>query len=165
MFDLAIVGAGPAGMAAAEAASDQGLKTVIIDDQSSAGGQILRRPPAAFSVQDWLPQRIYRHLHRLYQRFRQLEQQDSLTHLHGTAVLGISPEDGHFVLYVNGANGFEPLQADRVLVASGCFDMPLAFPGAQLPGVMATGGLQAFFKSQQIVPGERFLFVGATRYS
>lgn len=39
--------------------------------------------------------------------------------------------------------------------------MPLAFPGAQLPGVMAAGGLQSFFKSQQIIPGERFLFVGS----
>jgi thioredoxin reductase len=158
MFDLAIVGAGPAGMAAAEIASEQGMRTVIIDDQKSAGGQILRQPPAAFSVQSWLPQRIYRQLHRLHKRFTRLAE---LTHLESTAVLGISAEDEHLVLHVNGPSGFEPVQAARVVVASGCFDMPLAFPGAQLPGVMATGGLQAFFKSQQIIPGERFLFAGS----
>ncbi len=158
MYDLAIIGAGPAGMAAAEVACEHGLRPVIIDEQNRAGGQILRRPPAAFSVRNWLPQRVYRHLHRLYERFTSL---DKLTHLHGTSVLGVSAEDDHFVLHINGPSGFAPLLASKVLVATGCFDMPLAFTGAQLPGVMATGGLQAFFKSQQIIPGERFLFVGS----
>lgn len=158
MYDLAIIGAGPAGMAAAEVACEHGMRAVIIDEQDQAGGQILRRPPTSFSVRTWLPQRVYRHLHQLYARFMKL---DKLTHLNGTAVLGIAVEEDHLVLHINGPSGLEPLHASRVLVASGCFDMPLVFPGAQLPGVMATGGIQAFLKSQQIIPGERFLFVGS----
>ncbi|MEH6610744.1 MAG: NAD(P)/FAD-dependent oxidoreductase [Halioglobus sp.] len=158
MYDLAIIGAGPAGMAAAEAACEHGMRAVIIDQQEQAGGQILRRPPASFSVRAWLQQRVYRQLHQLYARFIKL---DKLTHLHGTTVLGIGVEEHHFVLHINGPSGLEPLLASRVLVASGCFDMPLVFPGAQLPGVMATGGMQAFLKSQQIIPGKRFLFVGS----
>ncbi len=158
MFDLAIVGAGPAGMSAAALACEHGLRVVIIDKQNQAGGQILRRAPAEFSVKNWLPQRVYRHLHGLYSRFTGLQ---GLTHLNNSSVLGITPGEESFVLHVLGSAGLEQLLAPRVLVATGCFDMPLAFTGAQLPGVMATGGLQAFLKSQQIIPGERFLFVGS----
>jgi thioredoxin reductase len=158
MYDLAIIGAGPAGMAAAEVACEHGMRAVLVDEQDQAGGQILRRPPVSFSVRTWLPQYVYRHLHRLHARFIKL---DKLTHLHGTSVLGIGVEENHFVLHINGPSGLEPLLASKVLVATGCFDMPLVFPGAQLPGVMATGGMQAFLKSQQIIPGERFLFVGS----
>ena len=158
MFDLAIIGAGPAGMAAADVACEQGMRVLIIDDQDRAGGQILRRPPAEFSVRQWLPQRVYRHLHALYAKFSSL---DKLIHLNNTAVLGITPGDDGFALHIVGSSGLEQLEASRVLVATGCFDMPLVFTGAQLPGVMATGGLQAFVKSQQIIPGGRFLFVGS----
>jgi thioredoxin reductase len=158
MYDLAIIGAGPAGMAAAEVAAKHGMRAVIVDEQNQVGGQIFRRPPVSFSVRTWLPQRVYRNLHQLYARFIKL---DKLTHLHSTAVLGIGVEERHFVLHINGPSGLEPLLASRVLVATGCFDMPLSFPGAQLPGVMATGGMQAFLKSQQIIPGERFVFIGS----
>ncbi|MFT6287974.1 MAG: thioredoxin reductase [Alcanivorax sp.] len=158
MYDLAIIGAGPSGMRAAEIASKHGMQTVIIDEQPQAGGQILRRPPAAFSVFKWLPQRVYANLHRLYEQFKSL---DDLTHLHSTAVLGISAEADNFTLHINGPSGLDSLLASKVLIASGCFDMPLVFPGAQLPGVMATGGMQAFLKSQQILPGERFMFIGS----
>ncbi|MDG1907225.1 MAG: NAD(P)/FAD-dependent oxidoreductase [Arenicella sp.] len=158
MYDLAIIGAGPAGMAAAETASKHGMHVVIIDEQDRAGGQILRRPPTQFSVREWLPQRVYRHLHALYARFTELKH---LTHLSNTSVLGITSSDDSFVLQVLKTSGLEELSASKVLIATGCFDMPLSFTGAQLPGVMATGGLQAFLKSQQIVPGARFLFVGS----
>lgn len=158
IFDLAIVGAGPAGMAAADAACAQGMNVIIVDDQDRAGGQILRRPPAEFSLREWLPQRVYRHLHVLYAKFTQLE---NLTVLNNTAVVGVTSESDRFALQTVGSSGLTQLLASKVLVATGCFDMPLAFSGAQLPGVMATGGLQAYVKSQQILPGERFLFVGS----
>ncbi|RBP53576.1 NAD(P)/FAD-dependent oxidoreductase [Arenicella xantha] len=162
MFDLAIVGAGPAGMAAAEVACEHGMRVVIIDEQDRAGGQILRRPPSQFTVRNWLPQRVYRHLHALYARFTD---SPSLTHLNNTSVLGISQAEHGFTLQIlsstQSKQGLQPLDAKRILIATGCFDMPLAFKGAQLPGVMATGGLQAFLKSQQIIPGDKFLFVGS----
>ncbi|NKC52351.1 NAD(P)-binding protein [Ochrobactrum cytisi] len=44
MVDLAIVGAGPAGMAAALEVADAGFSVLVVDEQASAGGQIFRRP-------------------------------------------------------------------------------------------------------------------------
>ncbi len=47
-IDIVVLGAGPAGVAAAQAASQEGAKVVIIDENSSAGGQIYRAPPNEF---------------------------------------------------------------------------------------------------------------------
>ena len=48
--DLVVLGAGPAGIAAANVASQEGADVVIIDDNSSAGGQIYRSPPKEFQT-------------------------------------------------------------------------------------------------------------------
>ncbi|MEO0997729.1 MAG: FAD-dependent oxidoreductase, partial [Pseudomonadota bacterium] len=53
------------------------------------------------------------------------------------------------------------LHARALVIAAGCFDLPVVFPGWNLPGVMSAGGIQAFIKSQQFVPGERFLLAGS----
>jgi hypothetical protein len=74
---------------------------------------------------------------------------------------GTNSAAGRFTLLVNGITGTRTLMADEVLIAPGCYDLPVIFPGWNLPGVMATGGIQAFVKSQQFVPGKRFLFVGS----
>ncbi|EED34776.1 BFD domain protein (2Fe-2S)-binding domain protein [Luminiphilus syltensis NOR5-1B] len=158
MIDLAIIGSGPAGMAAALAASHHGLQVLVIDDRPDPGGQIFRQPPNSYSVADWLTHRVYRPLHHLCDQFTQAGQR--LERRSRTTVLGLAPTDAGWELSLMTPDGLEVCSASRVLIASGCFDMPVTFDGAQMPGVMATGGLQAFIKSQQIVPGERFYFIG-----
>jgi thioredoxin reductase len=158
MIDLAVIGAGPAGMAAALAAHRQGMHVVVIDNRPDAGGQILRRPPGAFSVTRWLTDRIYRPLHKLYDDFNRAG--IDLEHRCNTEALGLSRSEDAWELALMTTDGLEVCTARRVVVASGCFDMPVSFDGAQLPGVMATGGLQAFVKSQQIIPGDRLYFHG-----
>ena len=48
MFDLVVVGAGPAGLSAALTAADHGLHVVVVDEQHDLGGQIFRQPPQTF---------------------------------------------------------------------------------------------------------------------
>src|SRR5699024_7993046 len=50
MVYLLVVGAGPAGMSGALEAANAGLDVLVVDEQARAGGQIFRRPPAAFEV-------------------------------------------------------------------------------------------------------------------
>lgn len=156
--DLAIVGAGPAGLAAARVAAAHGLAVTVIDEQPRAGGQILRQPPASFRVDRWLADRIYRPQQSLLRQCADLE---GVRWLHATTVLGIETARGCITLSLATADGVGELQAERLLLATGCHDMPVTFPGSTLPGVMATGGIQAFVKSQQVVPGERFVFSGS----
>ena len=156
-IDLAIVGAGPAGMAASLVACQHGLNVLVIDDQQNPGGQILRRPPTEFSFTNWLPEPVYGQLHRLYRSYGDLK---NCTHLGNSQVLGVTAHGDKFTLHVHGPAGLNHINAGRVLLASGCYDMPWPIPGAQLPGVMTAGGIQAFVKSQRIVPGRRFVFAG-----
>ncbi|WP_179957538.1 FAD-dependent oxidoreductase [Exilibacterium tricleocarpae] len=161
--ELAIVGAGPAGLAAAEVAVAQGIDVVVVDEQLRPGGQIYRQPPPAFQVKNWLTSSIYKTVRQLLAR---VAETNRIRWLSQTTVLAVLPARttpaarGH-KLILKDADGSFHLDADCVLIASGCYDMPVVFPGANLPGVMATGGIQAFVKSQQLVPGERFLFAGS----
>jgi thioredoxin reductase len=53
------------------------------------------------------------------------------------------------------------LAARRLVLAPGAYDLPVALPGWTLPGVMTAGGVQSLVKSQQVLPGRRFVLAGA----
>lgn len=158
-FDLAIVGAGPAGLAAAEVAADLGLRVAVIDEQPRPGGQIYRQPPAEFRVGDWLAGRAYRKGRDLVARVAGRQDIVWLTGAIASGVFRTGDGDG-FAVILERDGSVEEHEAARLLVAPGCYDMPVIFPGWNLPGVMAAGGIQAFVKSQRLIPGERFVFAG-----
>jgi thioredoxin reductase len=155
--DVAIIGAGPAGQAAARATIAAGLTTALIDEQARPGGQILRQPPAGFGVDGWMTGRLYRPLRAM---LAATEADPTLHWLGGTSVAGIWPMIDGFRLHLSGAAG-GALRARQVLVATGCYDMPVALPGWTLPGVMSAGGVQTLLKAQQIVAGQRFVLFGS----
>src|SRR6266702_1755281 len=59
VFDVAVVGAGPAGAAAAITAVNYGLSVCVLDEQARFGGQIFRQPPRSFQVDGWMTDQIY----------------------------------------------------------------------------------------------------------
>lgn len=154
--DLAIVGGGPAGQAAAEVAVAAGLGVAVIDEQARPGGQILRQPPRGFAVERWLAGRSYHGLKAQLARFEAL----ALDWIGRTSVAGVFPDGDGWLLQLAGRDGGRTLAARRLLIAGGCYDLPFPLPGWTLPGVLSAGGMQAFVKSQQFVPGHRFVFAG-----
>ncbi|MBB3953859.1 FAD-dependent oxidoreductase [Novosphingobium sediminicola] len=157
MIDIAIIGGGPAGQAAAQQTLAAGLSTTMIDEQARPGGQILRQPPATFAVKGWMNGRLYRPLRRL---LAQTEADTRLDWRGETSVAGIERIDTHFRLTLSGAHG-GTLLARRVLIAAGCYDMPVAMPGWPLPGVMSAGAVQTLLKSQQVVAGQPIVLLGS----
>lgn len=164
--DLLIVGAGPAGLAAAAQAVAHGLRVAIVDEQARAGGQILRQPPREFRVNGWLAGRAYEPLKQLLCGTERLEGIQWHTR---TSVLGLmpasrtalpaSPGTG-FDVVVAQPTGTRTLHAQRIVLASGCYELAAALPGATLPGVMTAGAIQTFLKSQQYLVGEKIFFCG-----
>ena len=166
--DVVVVGAGPAGLASALALAGHGAKVVVVDERPRPGGQIYRQPPSTF-VGAGLPHG------RAYDAGRKLlaaaEEAQGIDWRTGTLAWGLfEPQDAGldrsdgaaaWVLGLADAHGVDRLAAQRVLVAAGAYDLPVAFPGWTLPGVMTAGGVQAFVKGDKLVPGRRFVLAGA----
>ena len=151
---LTVVGAGPAGIKAASSAAAVGVHVTVIDENPHPGGQYYRQSPPDFDI----PDRAAAHSGHpedaaLY---------DSLDHpniqvLQGVRVWGVF--DGH-TLALTDEEGTFLLETDRVVLATGAYDRPLAFPGWTLPGIFGAGSILRLIKSQWVLPGQRFLLAG-----
>jgi NADPH-dependent 2,4-dienoyl-CoA reductase/sulfur reductase-like enzyme len=146
---VVVVGAGPAGMAAAIAAADAGCAVTVLDAGMRPGGQYYRQPPPSFGQP--LPKLI-----------RQLVSHPGITVRSGTTVVAAQPRDGGgAVLHVLRDDESVALEeAPALVLATGAYDRPLPFPGWTLPGVFTAGGAQAMVKGQHVLPGKRVAIAG-----
>ena len=155
--DLAIVGAGPAGMAAAATASDLGLSAVVLDEQTEPGGQIYR---SIETVATERPRQMdilgpeYAAGVDLAKAFRA----STADYRPQSTVWQI---DDHLNVFVSAGGKASVLPARRVLMATGAMERPIPIPGWTLPGVMTCGAAQVLFKMTGVVPDGRVVVAGA----
>ncbi|MFP3986806.1 FAD-dependent oxidoreductase [Streptomyces sp. E11-3] len=182
---LAVIGAGPAGLAAALAAAARGVRVTLIDSAPQAGGQFYRQPAQALGARR--PQALH-HQWRTWERLRDgLAAQIAagrIAHLtdhhvwyverHVTATDSGSahPEEhpaptaptapGFTVHALTGPEQRAPaaVPADVVLLATGGYEKVLPFPGWTLPGVVTAGGAQAMLKGGLVLPGRTAVVAG-----
>jgi D-hydroxyproline dehydrogenase subunit alpha len=149
--DVAVIGAGPAGLAAAVTAATAGLDVVLADAGRRPGGQYYRHHAAETGE-----------LHHGWDAFTRLRDRlDRLTYLSGHRVWNV--EDGFTVHAVAGDGDERPVRvgARAVIVATGAHDRSLPFPGWDLPGVMTAGGAQALVKGELVTVGSRVVVAGS----
>ena len=162
-YDLAIVGGGPAGMAAAVAARDQGLAVCLLDEQPRFGGQIYRQPPSEFQVDSWLPGAAYRRGKALIARSEGLSGLDHIAPATVWACFKIGGDGqraiGHDVLF-HDDEAIGRVRARHVVLACGCYEAPLPFSGWHLSGVMSAGAIQTLLKSQRVAAGRSIVLAG-----
>ncbi|MGV5624289.1 FAD-dependent oxidoreductase, partial [Burkholderia pseudomallei] len=142
--DVAIVGAGPAGLAAARAAARSGCTVAIVDDNPRAGGQVWRHGPHA------APGALAR------ASFGVLRQ-PNVRHLAATRVVA-APRPG--ALLVEDEQRALVLGYRKLILCCGARELLLPFAGWTLPGVTGAGGLQALVKGGAPVRGERVVIAG-----
>jgi len=145
VFDVLVVGAGPAGMAAAWAAASAGASVGVVDDNPSPGGQIWRSEaahPSTPEAVEW-----YRRISRV-----------KIAFIHGAKVVD-HPAEG--MLLAETWDGVSEIRYRKLILATGARERFLPFPGWTLPNVMGAGGLQALAKSGLPVEGKRVVVAGS----
>jgi len=150
-----IVGAGPAGMRAAERLVAAGQRPIVIDEAQRFGGQIYRQPPAAM-------RRERRDLYgfeagrasAVLDRFEALRAQ--IDYRPDTLVWQV--EANALQLLHAGRTRTQPF--DALILATGATDRVLPFPGWTLPGVYTLGAAQVALKFQGCLIGPRVVFAG-----
>ncbi|MCS3508131.1 NAD(P)/FAD-dependent oxidoreductase [Achromobacter sp. JUb104] len=150
-----IVGAGPAGVRAAQALVAQGLRPVILDEAPRAGGQIYRQPPPGFQR---AKPALYGFEHR---------KADAVHRAMNDMLAQVDYRPGSLVWNVEGKT-LDVLQDGvstavpytHLILATGATDRVLPFPGWLTPGVYTLGGSQVALKFQGCAIGSRVVFMG-----
>ena len=150
--DLAVIGAGPAGLAAAARAAELGLDTILIDEQPAPGGQVYRNVEGLAARPRDL-ERLgggYRDGLALAQAFRA----SGADYRPGTAVWSIEEGAGEarVILGLRDDAGAGWLHARWAILATGAMERAVPLPGWTLPGVMTVGAAQTLLKASDLVP-------------
>jgi NADPH-dependent 2,4-dienoyl-CoA reductase/sulfur reductase-like enzyme len=152
--ELLVVGAGPAGLAAAAEAARAGVQVLLVDDNLRPGGQIHRQAPAEFRGTAARSNADFRKGQALFEEARAA----GVKFRFGCTVWGSF--DTNVFEVTDGTDSFQ-IAAHRTVIAAGAHDRPVPVPGWTLPGVFTVGGTQVLLKSQHMLPGRRILLAGA----
>ena len=155
-MDVVVVGAGPAGVAAATHAAWHGRSVLLVDDNPAAGGQIWRDGVEAPNQRTDEPESEMRS-----RALRELASSGAVL-LSGYRVFDApAPKTLHALNEADGDAEVIALQYDRLVIATGARERFLPFPGWTLPGVFGAGGLQALVKGGFPVQGKRVAVAGS----
>jgi len=152
-FDLAIVGAGPAGLAAAVEARAWGLSVVLLDEQPAAGGQIYRGVTQANTRRMSVLGQDYTAGQNLTHAFERC----GALHINQAAVWNVG-RDMQINYLREGAD--RVVRARHIILASGAMERPFPIPGWTLPGVMGAGAAQILYKNAGALPCEPVVMAG-----
>lgn len=157
MTSVAIVGAGPAGIRAAEVLVEAGVSPVMIDEGARAGGQAYRTPSPGLDLD--MPSLLgseadkYQRLHETFARLK-----ETIDYRPGTTVWGVFDNQ----LYTRSADGDGTVPFDALILATGATDRTFPVRGWTKPGVFTLGGAQVLLKDQGCLIGRRVVFCGSS---
>ena len=144
-YDLVVIGAGPAGLAAADAAAQCGKRVLLLDQAPRIGGQIWRHRDRA----------------TVPSRGRQLMAtlESARISVAVAAVIIDIPSPDRLLVTIHGRTVV--IETAALVLATGASERFLPFPGWTLPGVVGVGGLQALIKSGLDISGQRVVLAGS----
>ena len=147
--DLLVVGTGPAGMAGAIAAAEQGLQVLLIDEQARPGGSLAWQWAGVSTAADSLNGLL-----------EQIAASDNIQIRCGTQAAGWY---GDHLIGLIDDHRLTKLRAKAILVAAGCYEQPAVFQNNDLPGVMLGSAAQRLIHLYAVKPFDRAVVLAANR--
>lgn len=160
LVDILIIGAGPAGLAAAISAHENGIRSILVLEREDAPGGILRQcihngfGLHRFREELTGPEYAQRDIDRVNELGIQVEC--------STTVLSVSSD--RKVTCVSSRNGLQIIQAEAVILAMGCRERPrgaLCTPGTRCAGIYSAGTAQRFVNLEGLMPGRKVVILGS----
>lgn len=159
-YDVAIVGAGPAGMAAATEASALGARTILFDENAASGGQIYRSIETNTPSKRGFLGKDYWHGKTVLEAFLESD----TTYVGQTLVWSVEQQEQDKATQVElriSKNGQSRIvRAKRAIFATGALERPMPVIGWTLPGVMTIGSAQIALKSSGLLPDGNAVLAG-----
>jgi len=154
--EVAMVGAGPAGLLAALAAAGQGASVVLIERDERLGGQLIKQTHKFFgSERQEAGARGFMIARKLAEA---VAAEPAIEVRLSSQALGYYSDR---VIYLEEPNGLVKLKAERTILTTGAAERMLAFPGNDLPGVYGAGAVQTLMNVHGVRPGRRVLMIGS----
>ena len=159
-IDILIIGAGPAGLAAAISARESGIRSLLVVEREKEPGGILRQcihngfGLHRFQEELTGPEYALRDIGRAAELGIEIEC--------STTVLSVSPD--HTVTCVSSSKGLQVIRAKAVILAMGCRERPrgaLCTPGTRCSGIYSAGTAQRFVNLEGLMPGKRVVILGS----
>lgn len=150
---VAVVGGGPAGLAAALAAARGGSEVLLIDENNAPGGQLRKQ------IHKFFGSKAHRAGIRGYRIAEELTaacQNAGVQFAKDAIVFSLEKNE----IGLMGKDGVSMLRADAIVLATGANEKAVAFPGCTLPGVMGAGAAQTFTNLHRVLPGRKILMIG-----
>ncbi len=157
--DVLVIGAGPAGLAAATAAAARGARVILCDEQPEPGGSLLSQPETTIDgmkASDWIAAAL----------------NSNITILPRTTAFGWYPDNmiclaERITDHLASPDPSSPRErlwftrARKVVIAAGAIERPLVFPGNDRPGIMLAGAVDTYLHRYGVLPGQRVLVATA----
>jgi len=169
--DLAVVGAGPAGLAAAIEGAKRGCSTVVVDRNPKPGGQLIKQIHKFFGSREHqagtrgidIASALFREVHdlgvTLMSGWEVYDLQPGRLEVVQTSFEESTTDQPEAAFRV--ATNAESIAAEKIVLATGAEENAIHFDGWTLPGVMGAGAAQTMINVWRVLPGNRILMVGS----